>query len=282
MKLAIKNFFCFWRNAVAHFFKVDGLVRASALAYTTLLAIVPLSMLGFGIVSAFPASRSYAEKIQHFLVRHFVPASADVIKNYLEIFTTQVSKLSIIGLLFTLVTAVLLIFTIESAFNAIWQIKASKHRRGLPAFLMYWAILTLLPLIGAAAFAASLYVYSWPLVSRTIDTLCAYVPILFIISFAFTWLAFALLYLTIPNFPVKFRHAALGALVAAFFFETMKEAFGYYLKNFSSDFFIYGTLAVIPVFLLWLYLSWIIVIFGAIVVHLFAHRLPTDSPQIRF
>lgn len=272
MKKLIKNVYNFCRNSIRHFLQVNGLVRASALAYTTLLALVPLSVVGLGIMSAFPVFHSYINRIDRFLFRHFVPSSADVIQEYIEKFAIVSSRLSIIGFIFSLITAILLVTTMQETFDAIWQAKKQERRHGLSAFLMYWALMTLLPLVGASALAATLYLSSLPYISSGLDIVSHYLPVKSLISLAFSWLAFALLYVTLPNHKVKFRFAALGALIAAFLFECTKQGFTYYVNNISSDQIIYGALAAIPTFLLWLYISWIIILFGAVLSHLFASK----------
>jgi membrane protein len=265
-----KRFYYFCDSALRHFLAIHGLVRASALAYTTLLALVPLSMVAFGVLNAFPAFSTTLHQLNRFVFRHFVPASADTIHHYLVEFASQASKLSFIGVIFSIITAVMLIYTMEDVFNAVWEVKIKKHRQGVSAFLLYWAIITLFPLVLGAAFAASVYIYSLPHVSSIYDTLSHYFPFFFLLPLAFTWLGFFLLYMILPNFKVRFRHAALGAMVAAIFFEIIKALFATYVSHFSSDIIIYGTLAAIPSFLVWLYISWIIVIFGAVIAHLAA------------
>lgn len=274
-----KQFFAFCLATFKHFLAINGLVRASALAYTSLLALVPVTMVAFGILSAFPAFSTYVHQLNKALFKHFVPTSADTIRHYLTDFAGQASKLSLIGILFSIITAVMLIYTMEEVFNTVWQVRHKKHRSGLNAFLLYWAIITLLPLAIGVAFAASVSFYSLPYVSNIVETLSRFFPLFFLIPLGFTWLAFMLLYLILPHCKVKFGHAALGALVAAFLFEIMKALFAAYVANFSSDFFIYGALAAIPLFLLWLYISWIIVLLGAVIAHLLAQK-PLQNSQM--
>lgn len=269
----VRKFARFCRDAFKHFLDVDSIVRSSALAYTSLLALAPLTMLAFGILSAFPAFGGYIHHLNAFLFRHFVPESADVIYEYITSFANQASKLSLVGLFFSIITAVLLIFTMEEALNRVWEVRRTHHRRGIQAFLMYWAMITLLPLVGGMIFATIFFVYSFPEISFAVEIISAYVPIFIILPIVVTWFFFLILYMTLPNCKVKFRHAALGALIAAILFEGMKALFGLYIRHFSSDLFIYGALAAIPIFLVWLYCSWILVLFGGVISHLLAvHR----------
>jgi membrane protein len=263
MKNRAISFYRIWVGAINYFIDIDGPVRASALAYTTLLALVPLSVLGLGIMSAFPIFNAYIDRINKFLFRHFVPSSADIVQAYVEKFADISSRLSIISFVFSLLTALMLLYAMQNSFDAIWHVKKREGRYGLSAFLKYWAILTLLPLVSALALATSIYFSSLPHVSLFIDTVARYFPVNFLISLIFSWVSFWVLYVILPQHKIKIHHAALGALCSAFLFECVKQIFNYYINNISNDKIIYGAIAAIPTFLLWLYISWIIILFGA-------------------
>lgn len=257
MRQHLKNIFIFTRACIRHFVAVEGSLKAGALAYATLVSIVPLMVLSLGFVLAFPSLSVYFEALHHFLFRHLIPASAHTIQKYVEEFASNATHLSASGLAFLLVTAVLLIFTMETVFNAIWNVKT--RRKGLRAFLMYWAVLTLIPPIGGFGVALTVFLSTIPFISAAMKIVAIFVP------FIFTFFGFLLIYLAIPNCVVLFRHASIGALVATVAFEFTKEIFRLYATNFSSDVIVYGVLSVIPVFLLWLYLSWSITIIGAVI-----------------
>jgi len=243
------------RAIITNFFKEGGPMQASGLAYISLLAIVPLMTVSLSILAVFPAFKGIGDQIQKFIFDNFVTSSAQTIHQYLQAFMSQAAKLSLPGTLSLLVTAILMIFAIEYNFNQIWHVK--KHRNAIQAFLMYWAVLTLAPiLIGVGFFITGTALYT--IINKTITGAFPYL---------FTFLALTLLYILVPNCKVKIRHAIPGAIIATILFELAKRGFAFYIANFPTYTLIYGALAVIPIFLIWLYLSWLIVLFGASVSH---------------
>lgn len=144
----VDRFFAFKRFArfvIQHFAQDNCTYIASALAFTSLLAIVPLMSVSFAVFSSFPVFQKLTEPVQSFIFENFVPSTGKVIQTYLQQFASQVSKLSIWGFIFLIITALLVMFTIERAMNKIWHVDVS--RRGVSAFLLYWAILSLAPVL---------------------------------------------------------------------------------------------------------------------------------------
>lgn len=254
-----RKFLQFTRRCLHHFVQVNGSLKAGALAYATLISVVPVMVLSFGFVLAFPSLSEHFQSLHRFLFRHFVPSSAQSIQAHLEKFAHNATNLSATGMVFFLITSVLLVFTMEAAFNAIWEVKT--RRKGFKAFLMYWAVLTLMPPLGVLAIALWVYLDSVPYLTLMMEILGVIVP------FILTFCGFLLLYMTVPNCTVRFRDAAYGAIFSAFLFEITKVSFSEYVTYFSSDTVVYGVLSVIPAFLLWLYLSWLITIIGAVIAH---------------
>lgn len=245
-------------------FKADGLTtRAAALAFATLLSLVPLLTVSFSVLTAFPVFEEFALKIQDFIIQNFVAASAQVVQQHLQNIVHQTSQLSAIGMLFLVATAVLMVFNMELAFNVIWRVK--KRRSFLSAFLMYWAVLTLTPILIGIGLIISTYVISLPLISVAANLLGLKKILFYATPFLSTLVAFTLLYLAVPNRKVQFRYAVAGGLVASILFEIAKQGFVLYITRFSVYRLIYGALAAIPIFLVWIYLSWLIILFGAVV-----------------
>lgn len=248
-------------------FVEDGCpTRAAALAFTSLLSLVPLMTVSFTIMTAFPMFRSVGEQIQDFIFQNFVAASAQTIQINLVKFSQQAVNLSVPGLLFLIITALLMVFTMEQAFNAIWRVKRS--RTGLNAFVMYWAVLTFLPILIGVGFVLTSYFFSLPLISETARSLRLHEFYYKYFPYILTFVAFTMLYITLPNCKVQIPHAALGGLIATFLFEVTKYGFGLFVVNFPTYELLYGTLAAIPIFLVWVYLSWIIILFGAMVTYI--------------
>lgn len=259
----IRRCYQFWKLVVVHFDEVSTPTRAASLSYTTVLSIVPLAVMGLGILSAFPVFESYADKIQNFIFSHFVAGSADIIREQINSFASQAAELSATSILFLLIAAVMMIFTMESALNAIWRIETRRH--GVTAFLMYWAVLTLLPILIGAGMATSVYLYSLPYIKGAAEKITDTIPLFTFVPFFFEWAGFTTIYMTLPNTKVLFRDASVGALVAAILFEIVKRGFAVYVTNFSSYEFIYGALSALPIFLVWVYVSWLIILFGAVI-----------------
>lgn len=256
----------FVRLLVARFFADRVPQSAAALTYTTLFAVVPMMTVTFVMLAAVPAFRELGEPIQAFVFRNFVPATGEQVFAYLQGFSSQARELTWVGVALLVATAFLTLTTIEQSFNQIWRVRQA--RRGLSSFLLYWAILSLGPLLLGAGFAASTYVTSLALLSGPqalpgAATLLGLMPLLSGIA------AFTLLYAAVPNTRVPLRHALIGGCFSALLFELAKAAFALYVTLFPGYQLIYGAFAAVPLFLLWIYLSWLIVLLGAeLVCHL--------------
>ncbi|HHJ81278.1 MAG TPA: virulence factor BrkB family protein, partial [Candidatus Tenderia electrophaga] len=259
-----KQLFDFVR-ALGQAFYDDRCLRSSAaLTYTTLLSLVPLSTVIFSVFAAFPMFDSVANQIQGFIFENFVPTSGNAIQHYLEEFSSKASQLTAIGAAFLIISALLLMNTIEGAMNDIWHIKSS--RKAIPKFIVYWAMLTLGPILVGASIAFTSYLSSLPLISDLTAKL------LFLLPFFASTLACTLLYAVVPNTYVPIRHAFTGAVVAAILFEIAKKTFALYITAFPTYEMIYGALATIPIFLIWLYISWMVVMLGAEISYCLYHR----------
>lgn len=255
--MSIKKITMFARECLRYFVAIDGSLRAAGLAYATLISIVPLMVLSFGFVLAFPSLSYYFESLHRLIFAHLIPSSTNTILEYVEQFAANATNLSASGIAFFIITSVLLIFAMENVFNSIWQVQ--KRRRGIRAFFFYAAILLLIPPIGVVTVVLSVFLYSLPFLSTLLDIAALIVP--FLLTFA----GYLFIYMAVPNCRVRLNEAWVGALVAALLFEITKLIFRIYVANFSVDYIVYGVLSVVPVLLLWLYIAWIITIMGAIV-----------------
>lgn len=235
-------------------------ISAGHLAYVTLLSLVPFIMVTFTIMSAFPAFASVRTKLEHFVFSNFVPTASDVVHKYMTDFVGNASQMSAIGILSLLVVALLLISNVDKTLNRIWRTQSD--RPIIYTFAIYWMVITLGPmLIGSSVVVSS---YLTGLAAFTEE----YTPglgtfLLSLVPSGAAMLAFAILYMVVPNQRVYARHALAGAVVATIAFEMTKSGFALYVTNFPSYELIYGALAVVPILFIWVYLSWIIVLFGA-------------------
>lgn len=235
-------------------------ISAGHLAYVTLLSLVPFIMVTFTIMSAFPAFASVRSKLEHFVFSNFVPTASDVVHKYMTDFVGNASQMSAIGILSLLLVALMLISNVDKTLNRIWRTQSD--RPIVYTFAIYWMVITLGPmLIGSSVVVSS---YLTGLAAFTEE----YTPglgtfLLSLVPSGAAMLAFTILYMVVPNRRVFARHALVGAIVATIAFEITKSGFALYVTNFPSYELIYGALAVVPILFLWVYLSWIIVLFGA-------------------
>lgn len=263
MHQRVRQFVDFSSFLVRRFLSDQGPYSAAALTYTTLFAVVPMMTVTFAMLSAVPAFQGVGEQIQMYIFRNFVPSAGATLQGYLTAFTGQARQLTWIGVGFLMVTAFLMLVTIEKTFNTIWRVR--QPRRGMSSFLLYWAILSLGPLLLGAGFAVSTYVTSLSLISGP-DALLGVGLVLKVMPLALSVLGFTLIYAAVPNTRVPLRHALIGGAFTAVLLEASRQAFGLYVSFFPSYQLIYGAFATVPLFLLWVYLSWMIVLFGAEVV----------------
>jgi len=271
---------------VAGRFVEDRCVQvAGSLTFTTLLALVPLLAIAVTLIAAFPVFEDWSNEIKVFILLNFVPeAGGRIITGYMQQFAQNATRLTALGILFLGTTALMLVITIERVFNVIWRVR--RERPLLHRLVVYWAALTVGPLL----IGASLSLTSW-LVGQSLGIARA-VPggdsiLLGVVPLLLSALAFGLLYLTLPNRRVRTADALVGGFTAALAFEFMKRGFALYVAAVPAYDAVYGTFATIPIFLLWIFLCWSVVLLGAVVVAILPHwRLgsPGDehSPGRRF
>lgn len=251
----------FARHLNSRFVEDRCLAAAASLSYTSLLALVPLVAIGFAVLSAFPAFESAQEEIQAFVFKNFVPSAVETVQSHLAGFIEKARGLTAIGVIGLAVTALLLFNTIETALNLIFRVTSS--RSVINRLLVFWAMLSLGPLLAASGFSVATAFYADAAatsgLSSILDRAAQGIPTLLSI------LAFAFLYKVVPNRPVRFRHALIGAAVAGIAFTLLRWGFTIYVTRFPSYQNLYGTLATIPIFLFWMYLSWAVVLIGAVI-----------------
>jgi len=255
--------FYFARFSIRQFYRQRGLQIASSLAYTTLLALVPLVTVMFGFLGGLSVFEDMGDTIQNFIFTNFAPAFGDSVQHYLGEFSQKASKLTTTGIIVLVAIALMLMATIDSALNTIWHV----HRRRNPVarFLVYWAIISLGPILLGIGLVSTSYLLSSSVVSG-VDVSLGFdlkAKLLSSLPFLTTSVAFTLIYVLIPNCYVSRRNALIGGVIAAVLFEFAKYGFGIYVKSVPTYEAIYGAIAIIPTFLVWIYMSWVIVILGA-------------------
>lgn len=237
------------------------LQTAGALAFTTLFALVPLTAAILGILAAFPVFEEWRIRLTSWVFNNFVPAAGDVIQAYLTEFATNASKATAIGILVLVFSAISLMMSVEDAFNRIWRVK--NNRGPASRFVIYWTALSLGPMLLVAALAISSYLIALPFIDAAAAQWSIKDRALSALPFLIVWVALSTAYTVIPNRTVRFRDALVGSLIAAILFESAKHGFAWYASDMANYQQVYGALSIVPIFFFWLYLSWIIVLFGA-------------------
>ncbi len=254
----IEGFYLYLKLLFGNYMEDKCQATAAALTYQTLFAVVPLLTISFTVLDWFEAFGDMGDGLRNFMFNNFLPDTVLVVEEYLQEFSDQARSLSVPSIVVLVVTAFLLMFTIERSFNQIWRV--SEPRQGFQRILMYWAILTLGPVMVGAGIAITTYLFSLPLLSDV--TLGAAGRLIVLLPIMMNAFVFTLMYAAIPNCWVPMRHALIGGLVVAIGFEMVKQLFGTVMA--ATDFqVIYGTYAAVPLFLIWLYVSWTIILFGA-------------------
>ena len=259
----------FVRELVGEFMDKGCQRSAAALTYMTLFALVPLMTVTYSMFSVIPAFSGVADQLQNLIFQHFVPESGAEVQEYLSDFSSQARSLTFAGVGMLVVTAYLMLTNIERTFNTIWGVKHG--RRGLSSFLLYWAVLSIGPLLLGAGLVISTYLLSLKLFVSGLEELGVATAFFRLLPLLMTCLAFTLLFAAVPNCHVPVKFAVIGGAVTAICFELMKLGFGYMVANSSFEL-IYGAFAVVPLFLLWINILWMIILAGAVFVRTLAER----------
>lgn len=232
---------------------------AGYLTYSTMLAIVPLIMVIFSVFTAFPIFDEARQLFEKMVYDNFAPNVGDIVKEYVQMFVANAKKMGIVSILGLVVVAVMLISSIDKALNDMWF--DTKKRSTIFSFLLYILLLIFTPLLAGLSIAISSYIFSLQIFSET-GVLSFSQYLLNFTPFILTWLMFTLIYWLVPNTKVKCRYAACGALFAGVFFTLGKKAFIWYITTFPSYQAIYGALATLPIMIVWIHLSWQVVLLG--------------------
>ncbi|OOH88887.1 hypothetical protein BMT54_08150 [Pasteurellaceae bacterium 15-036681] len=234
-------------------------IYSGYLTYSTLLAIVPLIMVVFSVFTLLPIFDEATNQLKELVYDNFAPNAGNMVQEYLDMFVANSKKMGIVSIGGLVVVAVMLISSIDNALNEIWH--NTKPRSKVLSFGIYLGVLIFGPILAGASIAISSYIFSLEMFSEQgVFSFSQY--LLKFVPFVLTWLMFSLVYSTVPNTKVSFKHSAIGALIAALFFTLGKQAFVWYITTFPSYQAIYGVLAIIPIMIVWIHLSWKMVLLG--------------------
>lgn len=235
---------------------------AGSLTFITVLALVPMLTIALAIFTAFPLFTTFHESLEAYFIQNLMPQALSTnILNYLNQFATKASRLSAFGAIALMATAVITLATIDQVFNQIWRVK--QKRPLFKRMLVYWALITFAPLLIGVSLTVTSYLFE--ATSGVVDAIPGSKIMYTTASIIFTTCAFSLLYLAVPNRPVDWRDAAWGGLVAGVLFEIAKRSFAAFVMHIPTYTIVYGAIAIIPIFLIWIYTSWLITLFGAVI-----------------
>lgn len=261
--------------AISAFIRDGSTQSAAALTYMTLFAVVPFLTVIYAVFSLIPAFEGLDRQLQSLIITNLLPETGREILAHLDQLSQQARGLTGFGVVFLGVTAFLMLKNIEQAFNAIW--KVPQHRGGINGFLVYWAALTLGPLLIGTGLVLSTYLLSLSLLQKEIATPLG-THLLHLAALSLSTVTFTLVFFAVPNCKVSLRNAFIGGLFTAIAFEVAKKLFGLAM-SFSSYQVVYGAFAAIPLFVLWVYCCWMLVLAGAHVTHALAQFDSSDAPD---
>ena len=231
---------------------------AASLSYTSLIAIVPLFSIGLAIFSAFPAFEGIRTQIQDMLLRNLTLSMGQDINEYFNSFLKASAGLTAFGVVSIAVTSILMLSTIENSLNFIFRV--SRPRRIATKITLYWTVITLGPLLLGAAFSIRGYFFALPDFNLEHNIIISSMLPAFM-----TMILLIIVYVLVPNKKIRIVNAAAGAFIAVILFGILRKAFGVAVLTSTTYQTLYGALAVIPIFLIWMYLAWAVVIFGAVI-----------------
>lgn len=256
-----QRWFQFLRFLTRHFFEDNCQQKAASLTYTTMLSIVPILTVLLMILSSVPALASVRAQIYEVIYSNLLPQSGLQVSKYINNFAEKSTNLTAIGAMVLFVTTIMTLTTIERAFNQIWRVE--ERSGGIKSMMRYWTIVTLGPLVLGTAFIASSTVQSLSFLNRQIAGYgidwSFWVQV---VSIGVTVAGFIAMYWFIPKARVPFKNAAIAGIFVAILFELLKYVFGSVMTNFTSYEAIYGAFAALPIFLLWIFLSWNLILLG--------------------
>ncbi len=251
----------FLRLVFHRYYRERGPRTAAALSYTTLLALVPLLAVAFALFSRYPVFNRLLELGRDELLTVLAPAVAGEVIGYVESFVAATRRLSALGIVALAVSALLTLKTMDHAVNDIWHVR--RGRRLLTSLVAYASVILAGPLLVGVGVSVTTYLASLELLHRWLGEEAARTGLLAWVPAAATLAGLMLIYKFVPNRPVQWRHAVAGAVVGTLLLAAAKRAFGLYLATVPTYHVIYGALATIPVLLVWLFVFWSVILFGA-------------------
>jgi len=257
--MEIRHFWVlYWRR----FFSSHCTRMAASLAYSTLLTLVPLLIILFAILALFPWFHGVGQAVQQFVLKTFIPSYAQEISHQINTFVANMKQLSWYRLIFFFVVSILMIYNLVNTFNRIWETSIRRHVTS--SFLWYAIVVLVSPVVLGILFFIGPYLNALLVDFEHVTHWSIEKPIILALPYGVSWATFVGFNWLIPNARVPFRCAFWAGTLTAVLFELAKIAFAAYVSHVSYYHVLYGALSVIPLFLIWLYVSWLIILGGAI------------------
>lgn len=253
--------------------------HAAALAYSTLLAIVPVLIVSFSVAAQFPIFHGVTEQLQKFMLDNFLAGSANTINQYLTKFIGQMSQLSWVTILSLTVVGILLLYNMVEAFNMIWHVKM--HGRFQFTFIIYFIVLLCMPIIFGVLMLLVSALGSLSLLHSSGVMKYVNHPVVIVLPYILSFIAFTVFNWVLPSCQVKLRYAMIAGFIAMCLFELIKYGFSLYLQFFPTYRLIYGAMAVIPIFIVWVYITWLIVLVSAVICRGLQVRFREDAASVQ-
>ncbi len=251
--------------AARNFWNDQCMLRASALAFTTILSLVPFLALTFAVLKGFGVQN----RVEPFVMAQFSGGSQEVATRIIDyINNTNMGSLGVFGLVALLITVITLLGNIEEALNAIWCVDETRSLQR--KFSDYLSVVIVGPILIFTAVSMTSFLQSQSLVKWLVEN--SYVGdfllyLLHLVPYMITWVALVFLYVFIPNTVVRIYPAIMGGVIAGTCWQLAQWGYIYFQVGVANYNAIYGTMAVLPIFMVWIYTSWLIVLFGAEIVH---------------
>ena len=250
--------------------------NSAALTFVSLFALVPLLTVILSIASALPAAGDIQGKLNEFLLQFLLPESSTQVVQYLSTFIAQARSLTIFGVIILLASAILMLRNVEIALNHIWRNRA--NRTPLQSFLLYWAVLSLGPIAIGLGLGVRAYLFAATNDWGDIHLFGLGSLLIGLLPFAISAIGLTCLYAVVPNCQVPLRHALIGGVFAASTFTLARMLFTAVMAQ-SSYTLVYGAFASVPLFLIWIHVTWIIVLMGAVLTHSLSAYQTTEQAQ---
>jgi membrane protein len=276
MKEKVKDsFFRLFLNKLNEFFDVELIYYASSLSFYTIFSIIPLLIILFTIFTKLPTFDNFYADIQNFMFEHILPAHKDIIKEYLDIFLLNSAKVELIGVIYVVITSIMFFQNYEYIVNRMFE---SKSRSFWSSLTLYWTMITLLPIVLISSIYLSVHFYHVLEINGfTFGEFSVNLPY----PFLMIWFLFFVSYKISITVQVKTRIVLFASFVGAVSWEVAKTGFVYYVLYNTTYLSIYGSFSILMFFFLWIYLSWIIFLYGLKLAHVLSAN--TGLPRkIRF